>query len=103
MKPETIATTDIHDTNEAETVEWREAFLSLIASDGPRRGREILDELASLARAQRLGWQPNLNTPYVNTIAPEEQGVFPGDLAMEERIGALMRWNALVMVVRASR
>ncbi|MEO7937028.1 MAG: alpha-ketoglutarate dehydrogenase [Burkholderiaceae bacterium] len=103
MKLETIATTDIHDTNEAETVEWREAFLSLIASDGPRRGREILDELASLARAQRLGWQPNLNTPYVNTIAPEEQGVFPGDLAMEERIGALMRWNALVMVVRANQ
>jgi pyruvate dehydrogenase E1 component len=62
-----------------------------------------LDELARLAREQRIGWQPELNTPYINTIAVEDQPVFPGDLAVEERLASLMRWNALAMVVRANQ
>jgi pyruvate dehydrogenase E1 component len=33
----------------------------------------------------------------------DEQPVFPGDLAMEERLASLMRWNALAMVVRANQ
>ena len=65
--------------------------------------RQILDELARLAREQRIGWQPELNTPYINTIAVEDQPVFPGDLAVEERLASLMRWNALAMVVRANQ
>ena len=59
-------------------------------------------ELCAPAREQRLGWQPDLNTPYVNTVAAQQQPVFPGDLAMEERLASIMRWNALAMVVRAN-
>ena len=70
---------------------------------GPQRARWMLDELARLARAQRIGWQPELATPYVNTIAVETQPAFPGDLAIEERLASLMRWNALAMVVRANQ
>jgi pyruvate dehydrogenase E1 component len=91
------------DTNPDETQEWRDALLSLAASDGPARVRQILDELARLARQQRIGWQPELNTPYINTIAVEDQPAFPGDLAVEERLASLMRWNALAMVVRANQ
>ncbi|MCZ4312579.1 alpha-ketoglutarate dehydrogenase [Comamonadaceae bacterium G21597-S1] len=91
------------DDNPAETAEWRDAFLSLVAADGPQRAGQILDELCRLARHERIGWQPALNTPYVNTIAAQEQPPFPGDLAIEERLGSLMRWNALAMVVRANQ
>jgi pyruvate dehydrogenase E1 component len=91
------------DTDPAETQEWRDALLSLAAAQGPERARQILDELATLARSQRIGWQPELNTPYVNTIAVEDQSAFPGDLAVEERLASLMRWNALAMVVRANQ
>jgi pyruvate dehydrogenase E1 component len=63
----------------------------------------MLDELARLARQQRIGWQPDLNTPYVNTVAVERQPPFPGDLAIEERLASMMRWNALAMVVRANQ
>jgi pyruvate dehydrogenase E1 component len=91
------------DPDPAETLEWREALLSLAATQGPARARQILDELARLARQQRIGWQPELNTPYVNTIAVEDQPAFPGDLAVEERLASLMRWNALAMVVRANQ
>nr|HQV16564.1 UDP-N-acetylmuramate--L-alanine ligase [Denitromonas sp.] len=75
----------------------------LVAADGPQRAGQILDELCRLARHERIGWQAALNTPYVNTIAVQEQPPFPGDLAIEERLGSLMRWNALAMVVRANQ
>lgn len=91
------------DPDPGETAEWREALLSLAAAQGPARARQILDELARLARQQRIGWQPELNTPYTNTIAVEDQPAFPGDLAVEERLASLMRWNALAMVVRANQ
>ncbi len=91
------------DIDPEETAEWREALLALIGTQGPERARQILDELAIVARQQRTGWQPELNTPYMNTIAVDDQPVFPGDLATEERLVAIMRWNALAMVVRANQ
>ncbi|MGT2453958.1 alpha-ketoglutarate dehydrogenase [Cupriavidus basilensis] len=86
-----------------ETAEWRDAFNGLIQAHGLERARFMLDELARLARERRIGWEPNLTTPYVNTISVEDQPKFPGDLAIEERLGSLMRWNALAMVVRANQ
>ncbi|WP_298210039.1 alpha-ketoglutarate dehydrogenase [Acidovorax sp.] len=91
------------DIDPQETAEWREAFLALVATEGPERARFVLEELVRLARAQRVGWQPQLNTPYVNTVAAQAQPAFPGDLAIEERLASLMRWNALAMVVRANQ
>jgi pyruvate dehydrogenase E1 component len=90
------------DPDPQETAEWREAFAALVAANGPARARQMLDELARLARDQRIGWSPELCTPYVNTIAVDAQPAFPGDLAIEERLASLMRWNALAMVVRAN-
>jgi len=91
------------DTDNQETAEWREAFLATLESQGPERARFLLDELVRLAHASKIGWQPELCTPYVNTITVDQQPVFPGDLAIEERLASLMRWNALAMVVRANQ
>jgi pyruvate dehydrogenase E1 component len=90
------------DSDPVETAEWREALLSLVATHGAARARFILDEIAALARSPQVAWSPELVTPYVNSIAVDQQPVFPGDLAIEERLGALMRWNALAMVARAN-
>ncbi|MFY9182667.1 alpha-ketoglutarate dehydrogenase, partial [Limnohabitans sp.] len=103
FEPLLHALTQAHDIDPEETAEWREALLALIGTQGPERARQILDELATVARQQRTGWQPDLNTPYMNTIAVEDQPDFPGDLATEERLVAIMRWNALAMVVRANQ
>jgi len=93
---------DTGDTDPVETAEWREALLSLVATHGPARARFILDEIAALARSPHVAWSPELVTPYVNSIAVDQQPAFPGDLAIEERLGSLMRWNALAMVARAN-
>jgi pyruvate dehydrogenase E1 component len=90
------------DLDPAETAEWRDAFLALVATHGPARARFMLDQLAVMARSANVGWSPELVTPYVNTVSVERQPVFPGDLAIEEKLASLMRWNALAMVARAN-
>jgi len=90
------------DIDPQETAEWRDAFQALVATQGPERARFILDQLALQAQATRVDWQPETITPYVNTIDVQQQPSFPGDLAIEERLASLMRWNALAMVVRAN-
>ena len=90
------------DADPEETVEWREAFHSLLEAGGAQRAVFMLEELQRLAREARVAWRPGGETACVNTIAAEEQPDFPGDLAIEQRLCAIMRWNALAMVVRAN-
>ncbi|MBN9206910.1 alpha-ketoglutarate dehydrogenase [Methylibium petroleiphilum] len=92
------------DTDPAETAEWRDALAAVLAAAGPERARFLLDQLAAQAAEPAIAWQPRGGgSPYVNTIPVERQPVFPGDLAIEERLASLMRWNALAMVVRANQ
>ena len=46
---------------------------------------------------------PCFSTPYLNTIAPEDEPSYPGDRELERRIKSFIRWNAMAMVVRANR
>ena len=91
------------DADPAETAEWLDAFAASVETHGSDRGRFLLEALAVLGQRLRVGWRPDATTPYVNTIAADREPPFPGDLALEERIGSLMRWNALAMVVRANQ
>ena len=90
------------DADPQETAEWTQAFQSVVATHGPERARFVLDQLVRLAHTAQVGWSPELATPYVNTIPVDQQGSFPGDLAIEEKLASLMRWNALAMVARAN-
>src|SRR3977135_3250786 len=86
-----------------EIQEWIESFDAVLKEEGQEAATVLLDRLRS--RAQKLGAGPafTANTPYINTIPVEKQGVFPGDQEIERRIKSLIRWNALAMVVRANR
>ncbi len=92
-----------NDDDPQESAEWRDALLAVLAEHGPERAKVLLDMLAQVSAEHSLDWQPPRGTPYVNTVAVERQQVFPGDLAVEERLASLMRWNALALVVRANR
>ena len=91
------------DVDPAETAEWCEALDALIAAHGESRARFLFDALLAHARRHGVRWLPSMVTPYVNSIPLASQTPFPGDLAMEQRLAALMRWNALAMVMRANR
>ncbi|MDY7533671.1 alpha-ketoglutarate dehydrogenase [Pseudomonas sp. Bout1] len=89
--------------DQEELAEWRDALASLVANAGPARAREILDMLADAGGAPHIAWKPSHGTPYINSITVAQQPPFPGDLATEERLASLVRWNALAMVVRANQ
>src|SRR5580700_8581295 len=92
-----------HDGDPIETREWLESLEAVIASSGKDRGRFLMNELET--RAQQLGLATHISpySAYRNTISLDEQPVHPGDVALEGRITAMVRWNALAMVVRANK
>jgi pyruvate dehydrogenase E1 component len=91
------------DLNPQETSEWLEALDEVIDQVGPDRASYLLDRL--MERAANLGVRPPMrfNTPYINTIPPEEEVPYPGDRTLEWRIKCLARWNSVAMVVRANK
>jgi pyruvate dehydrogenase E1 component len=90
------------DGDPQETQEWLDALDAVIAAGGPERATFVLKHLLQHARNRRVPLPQVLNTPYLNTIPLAEQAPFPGNLDLEARLGALVRWNALAMVVRAN-
>jgi pyruvate dehydrogenase E1 component len=91
------------DTDPLETREWIEALDALIEAEGPERATFLLRRMLQHARTRRVPLPQVLATPYVNTIPLSEQPPYQGNLEIEARISALVRWNALAMVVRANR
>ena len=93
---------DGFDVDPLETREWTDALESVARASGGERVKFLLKELQE--QALHLGLVANALpfSAYRNTIAAERQGSYPGDLAMEERITSILRWNALAMVMRAN-
>ena len=92
------------DSDPEETAEWLEALDAIVAHVGKDRAKYLLDRLTDHAYANGLTSAARSRvTPYVNTIPLAEQPLYPGDLDIEERLSAALRWNALAMVVRANR
>jgi pyruvate dehydrogenase E1 component len=91
------------DADPVETREWLEAFDTVIEAEGRDRATFLLRKLLDHARARRVPLPPVLHTPYCNSIPLAEQPQYPGNLDIENRILAIVRWNALAMVVRANR
>lgn len=90
------------DQDPIETKEWLDALKSLVKHEGKERALFILEALTKLAQEQGLSGASNqLNTPYQNTIPVNQQPTYPGDLKTEAALEAILRWNAIVMVIRA--
>ncbi|MCU9952979.1 alpha-ketoglutarate dehydrogenase [Burkholderia sp. BKH01] len=91
------------DADPEETAEWLDALDAVVAHVGRDRAQYLFDRLAEHARATGLASPRTPVTRYLNTIELAEQPTYPGDLDLEERLSAALRWNALAMVVRANR
>src|ERR1039458_2571079 len=99
------------DADPEETREWLEALEAVVKRLGKARGVFLLKQLEEQAPEREILKQTlQLDilmhalpySSYRNTIALEQQAVHPGDVDLEERITAILRWNALAMVVRAN-
>ena len=92
-----------HDSDPQETAEWLDALTAAFRHGGAERARYLLQQLEGHAQQLGLRPQPMPYSAYQNTIPLDQQGSYPGNLVIEERITAILRWNALAMVVRANQ
>jgi pyruvate dehydrogenase E1 component len=92
-----------HDIDPIETREWLDALQSVLHHDGSKRVSFILKQLLNHANAQGILLNNTIYTPYCNSIKPYEEKSMPPDEGIGKRISALIRWNAVVMVLRAGK
>ncbi|MCC6861927.1 MAG: pyruvate dehydrogenase (acetyl-transferring), homodimeric type [Bryobacterales bacterium] len=96
------ATYSLH-CDPSEAGEWMDALDELLDRRGPESCCALLRQLLERAGRRGVGPVAPRTTPYRNTIPLSEQPDYPGDLAVERRITAIVRWNAMAMVIRANR
>src|ERR687895_632951 len=94
---------DAAELEAVETREWLESLDYVLQSGGPPRVTKLLRALSDHARRHGVRLPFTANTPYINTISPQDQPPFPGSREIERRIKSLVRWNALAMVVKANK
>ena len=90
------------DNDELETQEWIEALNSVIDAEGSERAHFLIEMMIDQARRSGSNLPYNATTAYVNTIPTHLQQRHPGNPDMERRIRALIRWNAIMTVLRAN-
>jgi pyruvate dehydrogenase E1 component len=90
------------DTDSTETKEWLESFAAVLEHGGPDRARFLLGQLKQQAARSGVEVPFTANTPYINTIPPQQQPPLPDGREVARRLTNLIRWNAMAMVVRAN-
>jgi pyruvate dehydrogenase E1 component len=91
------------DRDPQETREWLDALDAVLEKEGTDRAHFLIQRLIDEARRAGTLVPFSATTDYINTIPPEKQVKFPGDLNLEQRIHGYTRWNAMAMVVRANK
>ncbi|WP_018692418.1 pyruvate dehydrogenase (acetyl-transferring), homodimeric type [Algicola sagamiensis] len=92
-----------HDIDPLETDEWIDALEAVLEEEGPERAHYLLEKLIDKARRNGAHMPYDATTAYINTIPAGQEPSMPGDQSIEARIRSAIRWNALVMVLRASK
>ena len=91
------------DNDPQETREWLESIDSVLRSGGADRAHFLLERLIDHTRRSGAYLPFKPNTAYVNTIPTGQEREYPGDRAIEKRLEAYMRWNAVAMVAQANK
>ena len=90
------------DDDAAETRKWLDSLDAVVREQGPARARFLLERLGEQSRLLGIDAPSMTYSSYRNSIPLDQQGDYPGDLALEERITSMVRRNALAMVVDAN-
>lgn len=93
----------IGDVDPAETQEWLAALDSVYREEGSERTKYLIEKVNTRARSQGVDLPSGINTPYTNTIPNDAETPMPPDDGNAQRISALIRWNAVAMVVNAGK
>lgn len=94
---------NLPDNDPQETQEWLDALESVLKNEGAERAHFLLDQLIDKARSSGATVPFNATTPYCNSIALADEERSSGNRELEHRIRALMRWNAMALVLNANK
>ena len=92
-----------NDIDPQETSEWLDAIEAVLETEGLERAHFLLEKLIEKSRLAGADIPFSANTDYVNTIPTALQPQFPGNTSIEHTIRSYVRWNAMVMVLRANK
>ncbi|QOI11258.1 pyruvate dehydrogenase (acetyl-transferring), homodimeric type [Blochmannia endosymbiont of Colobopsis nipponica] len=94
----------IDDVDPIETSEWLQAIVAVVREEGIERARFLIDQVIITANKNGVKfYDKTVNKDYINTISVDDEPKYPGNLKLEHRICSAVRWNALIMVLRASK
>ena len=91
------------DVDALETQEWLQALESVVKEEGVERAQFLLEQVLEQARLDGVDMPTGITTNYVNTIPADQEPAYPGDTTIERRIRSIVRWNAIMIVLRASK
>jgi pyruvate dehydrogenase E1 component len=91
------------DIDALETQEWLQALESVVKEEGVERAQFLLEQVLEQARLDGVDMPTGITTNYVNTIPADQEPAYPGDTTIERRIRSIVRWNAIMIVLRASK
>ena len=91
------------DRNNQDFQDLKEALELMILEDGEQYAQETLEMLYSHALSRGLSLPNIKNTFYENSISIDQQLEYPGNLELEEKILSFIRWNSLLMVLKANK
>ncbi len=91
------------DVDPQETQEWLDSLETVFEEEGAERAHFLLEVLIDKARRSGAHLPYDATTAYINTIPVAQEPTMPGDQTIETRIRAAIRWNALMIVLRASK
>ncbi|HDY7542280.1 pyruvate dehydrogenase (acetyl-transferring), homodimeric type [Vibrio vulnificus] len=92
-----------HDVDALETQEWLQALESVVREEGVERAQYLLEQVLDKARLDGVDMPTGITTNYINTIPANQEPAYPGDTTLERRIRSIIRWNAIMIVQRASK
>ncbi|MAD73638.1 MAG: pyruvate dehydrogenase (acetyl-transferring), homodimeric type [Rheinheimera sp.] len=92
-----------NDIDALETKEWLEALESVVRTEGVERAQFLLEQVLEQARLEGVAMPTGVTTNYINTIPPQQEPAYPGDVNLERRIRSVIRWNAIMIVLRGSK
>ncbi|WP_343183687.1 pyruvate dehydrogenase (acetyl-transferring), homodimeric type [Buchnera aphidicola] len=94
---------DVIDIDPIETKDWLDSIQSVIKKDGYERGKFIINEILRKYKKIEILNSKKYISDYINTIPLKKEPSYPGDIKLENKICSAVRWNAIMMVLNASK
>lgn len=92
-----------NDLDPLETNDWMESIKSVIQADGKERAIFLINKLQNyISNKSKKNQKYLFDNNFINTIDVNNEPEYPGNLILEDKICSAIRWNAMIMVLRAS-